>query len=552
MKLSTRLRLDWLPYLLWAVFVNACNVWLITPLAQDYAVLGIICIFIIVTAWLTSIPAAARKKWISFTVFSLLAGQAFSALAFYDWAPRVKLSIVAGVGLMLVAWAFGRVRWLPLAVSCVGLWLANLFLPLADWSFLSHFRIAYYGRENVLPSDILALPFVTVSTPGGRAVITLTRAKEDRTDVEQAVTGAGSSPDDLANVIQSFGHRYTLVEVRLENGRFVQSPATPEEIAQVDPNQLVSTFFPFARAYWTVEHGQVIQYMANSLSPAQLTRLANAPAGYPANVLALAKRTEQQELVDWRHLLDQLGVHPSVAGLSVQNGRLTGRYSGRVIDVPVRASAVIGIGSFTAPGTHEALLEGANELEVVSLDAGSGRVVSSFQGPPGQPLPNDIRFGEIDGSGRDFIFVNDQPAYILEATARGSWRRVYTAPNASLRFEGSVLWPPDRTPEIITDDPSYVRNVPTRYFTSYTYRGGQLYRNWRVYHTNVVNVEPVQFSDGGPVYIVAAIYSTGKFVILKRHFIPVVPITAVILGLVIACGWVIRIRRRGGSVPTHA
>ncbi|MBX5436739.1 MAG: hypothetical protein IRZ33_05915 [Alicyclobacillaceae bacterium] len=553
MKRSTRLRLEWIPYLLWAVFVNACNVWLITPLAQDYAVLGILAIFFVVVAWLTSVPAAGRRKWIPFTLFSLFAGQGFSSIAYYDWPSRVKLSLVIGLGLILVARVFASIRWSALVSSAAALWLANLYLPLADWSFFTHFRVAYYGRENVLPSDILALPFATVRTADGRmAIVTLTRAKENHTDVEAAVSAAGATPDDLAQVVGSFGHRYTLVEVSLKDGKFVQTPAPPAAVAQIDPNQLVSTFFPFARAYWAVEHGQVIQYMANSLSAVQLARLANAPAGYPANVLALAKRTEQQELADWGHLLDELGVTPSVAGLSVRDGRLTGVLAGRRVDVPVQTSAVIGVGSFTKPGTREVLLEGANELEIVSLDTPGGQVVSTYHGSADHPLPNDIRFGPIDNSGRDVIFVNAAPAFILKASATGPWQVVYEAPNTSFRFEGSVRWPPDQTPEIISDDPSYVRNVPTRYFTSYTYRSGELYRNWRVYHTNVVNVEPIQFDPHGPTYIVAAVYSTGKFFILQRHFVPVVPITAVVLGLVIVSGWVIRIRRRGGSVRTHA
>lgn len=105
-------------------------------------------------------------------------------------------------------------------------------------------------------------------------------------------------------------------------------------------------------------------------------------------------------------------------------------------------------------------------------------------------------------------------------------------------------------PEIITDDPSYIRNSPVRYFTSYTYRDGQLVRNWRVFKTNLVNVNAVQFTPGGPQYIVASNYGTGELFVLKRHRWPVVPAASVLLGITIISGWWLRLK--AGRRARHA
>ncbi|MCL6445742.1 MAG: hypothetical protein K6T83_20220, partial [Alicyclobacillus sp.] len=282
----------------------------------------------------------------------------------------------------------------------------------------------------------------------------------------------------------------------------------------------------------------------SSTTPLELTRMALDSANEPADVVALAARAEHLELTDWRQFLQSMGVSWQRPPLIVQGHVLTGRFDGRSIRAHVAGDEIIGYGSFTQAGTHQALIEGPNILQIVSLDTPNGAVISTYRGPASAPIPNDVKVGAVDNSGKDVIFVNDVPAYILQANRNGSWQRLYTATSATFRFEGSVRFANESTRELITDDPSYMRNNPTRYFTSYTYRvvdgKGELVRNWRVYHTNVVNVTPIQFTPNGPTYIAADIYATGEVLVLLRHHWPVVPLTSGALACTIAYGYLLR------------
>lgn len=539
---------EWLLFILWALLVNAVNVWFIGPLVQDYTILGVCSVFAMAALWLTSIPARFRRRWISFTIFSMLLGSGLASLAFYPLLRRIELGFLMALGLFLIAWLFGKIRISSLVLTIIALVGANALLPVTEWPFLTHFKVTYHGKADLLPTDLSALPFDVITTQSGKhEIVTLENQLETKAQIQQAISAAGSYPDELKNVIRGFHHRYELVVISDQNGRFSQHPASPAEIAEVNPNQLMESIFPFDRAYWAVENGHVYQYSVPTATPQQMTVLANAPAAYPSSVLSLAEATENAEMNDWKKVLQTLQVHPDIAPFAIQGGFLNGSFHGHTIHLPVDSAVILAEGSFTGRGTHQLLLEGANELQIVSLDVAGARITTTYRGPAASPLPNDIRTGFIDNSGKQAIFVNDVPAYILQANAQGVLKRVYTAPNESLRFEGSAAFAKGQAPEILTNDPSFMRDAPTRYFTSYTYSHGQLIRNWRVYHTNVVNVHTVQFEPNGPTYVVAGIFATGKFLVLERHYLPVVPVTAGLLALSVVIGWVLRWRSRGGE-----
>jgi hypothetical protein len=545
-----RLFFEWLLFIAWTLFVNAVDTWLITPLVEDYAIQGIVVVFLIVVLWLTSIPKHWRKKWISMTLFGLLLGQGLSDIASYPLHTRIPLGLLMCVGLLATTYWFSKIRFTTLVVSTLSLVIVNAALPVSEWPFLTHFDVAYYGRMNFDPADMSSLPISVVDTGHGQVVVTVNNVKEDRVQFEKNAANAVDTPDALSNYLHAYRHRYTLIEVAEKDTHFVVKPATPDVIAKIDPDKLVGAFFPYTRAYWTVSGNQVLQYMTPAETPRNFMLMSMFPADFPANTSGLALQTDSRERANWQSLLNTLGVTPPATRFTIENGVLTGKFGNRQIHVPVHATHVLYEGSFTAPNAHELLVQGVNRLQVISLDEGSGRVVADYRGTVNRPLVNDIKIGRIDNTNRDVIFVNSSPAVILEVTTSGPWKTLYTAPNPSLRFEGSFKFAGDRAPEIITNDPSFIRDTPTRYFSSYTYRDGQLYRNWRVYRTNVVNVQPVQFKQGGPTYLVASIYSTGMFVILKRHYWPVVPLVSGLLALVVICGWVIRFRNRG--VVRHA
>ncbi|MCL6593893.1 MAG: hypothetical protein K6T31_07950, partial [Alicyclobacillus sp.] len=281
----------------------------------------------------------------------------------------------------------------------------------------------------------------------------------------------------------------------------------------------------------------------------QFARWLLSPGDLPATASQLALRLQTEERASWTHTLLDLGVTPASPFLRVVGGHLTGTVQGRSLSIPVDGSTVVGVGAFSAPGAHEALVLGVNTLQLVSLDRGV--VLGTYHGDTVQPLSGDLVIGPLDASGRDVVFINSSPARILAFSPTAGWQTLYTAPNPSLRFEASVQFPGDSQPEILTDDPSLLRDSPVRYFTSYTYRDGQLVRNWRVYQTNVVNVQPVQFQPAAPPEIALTLYGSGHLLVLRRHDWPVVPCLSVLLACVLLSGWLYRwqVRRARRNGP---
>ena len=535
--------LTWLGYLLWALFVNACDVWIVRPLLLDYAAIGMVGLVVLVLLWLFSIPKAYRRRWLGFTLFSLLLGNGVSNILYNPSLGSIVLLVVMVIGLTFIAWLMARVRITRLLTGALALIIANLWLPMTLWPFLTHFEVAYHANLNLVPGDFPTVPLEVVNTPSGQEVVSLTNVQESSKNLNKAALAADNSSNALENLLRNYNHRYALVSLTQAGKGFHLQDVTPQTARSVDPLSLVTTFFPTIRAYWAVEGTKVIQYMAPAASPRVMSEAGVTPGNLVSNLITMGQQTAAAETSNWQQMLQPYGGMAEQQGLTVQNGYLRGTWNGQNVDIAVTGNRVVGVGSFTGSGQHEVLIEGPNFLSVVSLD--TDKVVSTYQGNVWHPLSNDVVTGPLTASKRDVIFVNSSPAEILEPAATGNWKVLYTAPNPSLRFEASVRDTASGSPEIITDDPSLIRNSPTRYFTSYTYRDGQLVRNWRVYETNVVNVNPVQFEKNGTQYIVAAIYGTGHVLVLKRQFLPILPATSAILGIIIVLGYVRRFTWKG-------
>lgn len=543
--MTERKRFDWtwLGYLCWAVFVNACNVWLMTPLVQDYGILGVVAVFIIVIVWLLCLPGSRRKRWVTFTLFSLLLGQGLSAVAMDALTMRIVIGIIMCIALIVLAALFARVKLLRLCCTAVLLVIVNLLVPFSQWPFFTHFWVTDNGTLTDGNGDFSALPFSTVETPTGQVVFTVEEVAETKADFLSTAGNAVQSTSSLENLLASYGHRYKLVELKMSGGHVELTQPNLNDLARVDPTTL-NPMFPYSEAHWSVENGNIIEYFSPVVDPTQQTAIGMDAANLAGESMQTAAYTAQQERENWATVLQQLGVTPAAPTLQIANGVLSGTAAGHSIHVDVNANRIVGFGSFTAPGQQQLLVEGVNTLQVISL-AGTGSILSTYHGPANHPLSSDLFVGSIDTSGQNVVFVNGSPAGILQAQAGGTWKQLYTAPNQSLRFETSVRFPGDSEPEIITDDPSLMQPSDTRYFTSYTYRNGNLIRNWRVYRTDVVNVHAIHFTNDGVPYILAGIEGTGQFTLLRRQDAPVVPTASILLALVVAAGWFWRWRERG-------
>jgi hypothetical protein len=535
----------WVGYLFWGLFVNACNIWIVKPLVLDLAIYGVVAVTVIVVLWMTSIPRSNRRSWIVFTLFSLLVGDGVSELSSRPLLSAILLGVVMIIGLTALARLFVRVPVRRFVSTALLLVVANMALPVHEWAYLTHFWVPYHTTLGLQSSDMNAPPLTLIQKQSGTALVSLNNVKESDKQLQKIAQNTGDTSDSLENLLRNFGHRYSFVELVQQNGHFHLISMPVADIGAINPLQFDNSFFPFMRAYWSQEGNQIVQYMAPSQSPRTLTAIINQAADFPANLNALAVDSQRQEMTDWQRLLGNAGISQT-SQLTVQNGHLVGSYQGIRLNVPVDGQSVIATGSFTTPRVHEALITGANLLQVVSLDRQA--VVTTYHGTPQHALPNDVVVGPVDKSGREAILVNASPAFILQANPTGNWTTLYNAPNDSLRFEASVQFQSDKSPEIITNDPSFIRNSPTNYLTSYTYQNGELVRNWRVYESNTVNIRPVQFASGGPTYLVTGTNMSGKIYVLQRHHIPVLPITAALLGIIIIAGWATRLRRERGEL----
>ncbi|WP_206915622.1 hypothetical protein [Alicyclobacillus suci] len=536
-------------YIVWAVLINALGVWIIGPLVKDLAIYGVLVVVVLAILWLTSIYPKYRRRFVTFTLFSLLLGQGLSSLAFSSFAKTLVVTVVVSLVLFVVALWFGKIRFFPLLFGTLAVIVANAWLPFSDWPFLTQFRIVQHSRLHIDPHNLAAAPFDVVHTKQGDALLTVSEYIPSEDLLQQLVQNATDSPDALQNVLQTAQGEYRFVEIKQVGGHIEQVTATAQDLAQAHPLNLIKTFFPFQLAHWYVADGEMNEYLSPYLTTNQAVQTALNPASYATTMQALSNQGVQEELENWQSALAQLGVQAKPSGWQIAGGKLTGTYHGQALSASVSATSVVGMGHFTTPSANQLLLVGNNNLQVFDLDA--QKVVATYQGTPTTPVPNDVVVGPLAHGEADAIFVNASPAYILTLTPAGQWHKVYTATSPSFRFE-TVLDMGQGATQIVTDDPSKVRNAATRYFSAYrfvpgaTEKPGQLERDWRVFRTNVVNVTPVSFSDGTEDLAVA-IYGSGEYLILHKWNVPLLPISAGLFGIVIIAGWVNRIRLYKGA-----
>ncbi|WP_067931444.1 hypothetical protein [Alicyclobacillus kakegawensis] len=527
----------------WSLFVNLVDEWLVRPLVQDLAVIGVLLVLLMAWLWVFAIPRPHRRWWVVFSLFSLCACQALASFASLPLGQRVLTAAISMAILAAAARWIGRVALSALLGSMLVLAAANAWLPENLWPLLTHFRVLAVGTFTVDNGNYPVLPLDVVRTQHGEVVLTVTRWPDTR---------FGSNTDDYLQAVKSgklpADHLvYQYMQLAPENGRIGARPATAQELAEVQPTELSGALAPFDRSTWAVVGGRVLQYTVRTQSSAGAVDAALQPVQYAPELAELIVQAHQDEWKDWSQALRKAGVAP-VAPWRIDNGVLSGKWRGRTVHVRVDAQFVIGSGSFTKPGAHELLLGGSNLLEVVSLAGNRPHVVASLHGSPANPIGEGMQVGPIGTADKDAVFVNASPAYILSFTGDGHARRIYTAPNDDLQFLASIRTAPGAAPEILADDRSAVRSSSTTYLTSYTYRDGQLYRNWRVFESGIENVRQVQFFPGQPPCLVAAVAGSGAYVVLARHFWPLQPALVVAWLLVLAgfmvAGWQQRRRLR--------
>lgn len=508
---------------LWILLVNLCYLWLITPLVLDLALLGIVLTVFTVILWLTSIPKRYLRRWLIFTVFSILLAHGLASLTKDTGLHTIVWTGVMLAGLIGLTCWFGRVPLLRVIIPSLVLVAANWLVPIRDWPFLTQFSIAYDQQVPLNASAYPKTPLMTARTAQGQAIVTL----------QTAGTPTGS-----------FLHQqYQYMELVNRSGQIQLLPATPNILANLSMHDVIGASSPLFPADWSVQHGRLIAQLTSLLSTADYASLSPAFVDAPVNMTAIMQKTANVELNHWKSALQELGVSPIQPSFVVRDGRLQGHFKGRKIDIPVAATTVAATGAFTQAGKHQLLLEGLNLLQVISLD-GSPRVVATYHVNRLNPLAGNMVIAPIDATSRDVIYINGSPARILAAEPDGKWQVLYQAPNPNLRFLAAVRFAGEQTPEILTDDSSYMQgSSAAEYLTSYHYHQGKLIRNWRIYRSDLTDATTARFVSGGPTQLVAVLGGQ-HIAVLRRRQWPAVPIAAGLFGLSLVIGWSWRLRER--------
>lgn len=529
------------------MFANAVYVWILRPLVDDLALYGVLAAIAIILLWMTSLKRPIRRRWLMYTLFVLMVAEGYSTLAFASKLKQALVAIAMLILLWLLAILVGRVRPVASLLGGASVVIAQVFLPLNDWAFLTHFRVLQDAQVNLRVQNSPEAPFAVIPVTGGQAIITIDSHIPTRQELEQRAISATDSSDALYNVLQTAQGEYEIVELKSVGGRLKKVIPTPQDLARVNPLDLVRAFFPYELANWYVDNGRVYEYLTPFLTDQQAVEAALDPAAYPASFQAIANQASAKEIANWDDCLAELGVKPDRAGVYISNDQLMGLGAGRGSAVTMQAESVVGEGHFTSTKDDQILLVGDNSLHV--YDVNLGKMVASYEGSADNPVPNDIRIGPLVPGGRDVVFVNASPAYILTVSPQGTWKRIYTAPSQSFRFE-TVLTGVRPYPEILTNDPSYIRNSPVRYFSAYRFvpnadGAGQLVRVWRVFRTNVVNVTPLHLAGVPNEVLALDIYGTGDYLIISPSNVPVLPAACAVLAAIIVGGWLYRPRREG-------
>ncbi|WP_026962118.1 hypothetical protein [Alicyclobacillus herbarius] len=522
--------------------INLLDVWLVRPLVDDLAFLGVVFVLLLMLCGLFSVPPQRRRRWVVYSLFSLCMCQGLAATTELPTFPRVLAAALCVLVLAVLGRLVGRLSIPLLLVSGLVLAAANAWLPESLWPLLTHFRVLATSKLPVDTGNYPVLPLAVVQTRDGKAVVTVTQwpnptSKSESLAASRAIRQGKVPPGHLT---------YQYLQLVEDHGQIVEKLATPQALAQMPFSDLMGAFAPFDRSAWAVVDGRVLQYTVRTETSDEAVARALSPAQYSSALADLAAVADQAQWQDWQQALRRVGERPT-PGWYVQNGDLVGTYHGRAIRVHVDGELVVGTGSFTREHAHQVLVAGSNQLQVVSVDEGHGRVVASVRGPVANPIGGAIEIGPVGTSHRDAVFVNASPAYILYFTPDGRAKRLYTAPNENLQFLGSLRFPGEQYPEILANDRSWLRSSNTTYLTSYTYRDGQLYRNWRIFISGMANVRSVRFTAGGPDCLVAALAGQSRYVVLVRHDLPVQPLLVGVWVLVLAGCWVYRWRQRGRS-----
>jgi hypothetical protein len=534
-------------YSLWAVLFYEL---IFTAWTLEYSFYGAFAVIAATLLFMYAYPKADRRFMIRFTLFALVVAFGIKGVTGYPRAWVVIDWILMSILALILGRILIKMKVWKLAVVLAVLTVFEIWIPLSDTSLLAAYNVPYIGHLASQDPQVPSLPITTLpskSRPGLSNLVTLRAHAPVKDEAQHLVDMLTADPSQSANIllaIKQLQHSYDIVIIRPGRLRFHVSIASPEQLASIPASALGLVDFPFTTAHFLTVDNKVRMYFTLSEKPADLFSMMLSPGTVSDATALLGERTEATLRRRWNELTGRQGTF--VDGLTLSGGYLTGTYDGQAVHVRTSGVAILGvhhllpISDFASP---QAVVEGNNELQIVTLPPSRPRVIGVLKGTLAEPLTTDIVFADVSGTGFDSLLVNTVPAQILQFQRDGTWKRLWVANRDSFRFEvaehrkgGDLL---------IVNSPSLISSSKVRYLGAYVYRDHQLVRIYRAYHDNLVDLQVVHVTSRTEPQIAASVYSNQEIMLLSPSRIPWVTVVEVGYAVVILVGLWRRLTAKG-------
>jgi len=533
-------------YALWAVlfYQLAFTAWTL-----EYSVLGVLFVLAASLAFIYAFPRGDRKVVVRFTMFSIMVSIGIASFASESMTWRI-IDFIVFLALTLILGRFlVKVRTLNLFFVIIAITLLQVWVPLRDLSTLAYFDVRYIGHLASPDPQVPSLPVAAIPDPtrlGLQEIVTLRGHTPVKDEAQNLINLSNANPGNSAsilNALKELQHSYDVIAVRPGRTRLITHYATTQELSQLPFSALGLIDFPFTTAHFLNVQNHTRMYLSLSASPGSLLSTLLSPATVATSVANLGLQTAQAEQSNWRtvtgHTSDQ------TAGLSIQNGYLTGVFNGAPVHFRTTGVAVLGVHHMLPPangGGSQAIVEGNNTIQVVALPPAKPRVIATLHGSYLHPLTMDVVFADLTGTHQDALLVNTVPAQIFQLSSAGSWQRLWVSGRDSFRFETVFKRPGGDL--LIANSPSLMNAAKTRYLGGYVYRNGQLVRVFRVYHGNFVDLHTVHVSSPTQQELLTSVYSHQEIMLLGPQVLPWMLLVEIGYGLTLLVGIVRRIKGR--------
>lgn len=538
--------------MLYAVWTVLFHQLVLTAWTLQYSYLGVLGILVAAALLFVSFPREDRKPVFYFTAYSMLAGIGLGNVLTQP-APWNAVDLVV---FLILALALGRyvvrIHFVQVIAVVAALVALELWVPFADMGVLSAFTLRYDGAlaqpsplHDSLPDALTrsanhANPRQTILT-----LADLPISADEKAPLLRAMMPF--TPGQPASYrTQLLAQSLTIAALKQTGNSYTLQPATAVQLRAVPFTALALAEFPFHTARIISANNQASLHIAEPLtdSPTTLLSMLLNPDTLPLTTARLAVESARATAYSWGlHVADST---PAIAGLSIQNGLLHGTFHGQPVQIQTQGVSLLGVEPFAASagrGSLQAIVEGNNLLQVITLPPDRVRILATLKGSYIHPLTSDIVFGDVLGNHTDALLINTVPAQIVALTPHNQWQTLWSSGQASFRFETA-------TPQasgadlLIANAPALYSTDPTRYLGGYVYDNHQLKRVFRVYRANLINIQSIGTTNSGAPFLMATVFDQPALMVLDPSDIPWLTLIDIGFAIVILTGLVRRARRR--------